>query len=132
MLGNYLGATPTQSQIVTYIYGSPVDQTGTVTDMKNALANWNVSSTALLTTISFGDIIYNIDRNMNMNAAIGYHGGGGHALLIRGYYQDTSNSTQTVYYIDPFNGSYNTMSYSSFSYNSNWYWGNTLTAVYIN
>lgn len=105
--------------------------TGNVTDMKNALAHWNISSAALLNAISFADVIYNIDRNMNLDAAIGYYSGGAHAFLIRGYYQDTSYSTQNVYYIDPDDGSYNTMAYSTFLNNSSWYWGNTLSSVYV-
>ncbi|WP_445667324.1 papain-like cysteine protease family protein [Paenibacillus sp. FSL K6-1230] len=51
MLANYLGANATQSQIVTKIYGSAVNKTGTVIDMKNALSNWNIRSTTILNII---------------------------------------------------------------------------------
>jgi hypothetical protein len=132
MAGKYLGATnATQTNIVTFVKGSAVNDTGTVYDMKSGLGNYNVKSTALLTTISFGDVIYNVEKNMNMISVISWSSGGGHALLIRGYYQDTGNSTQNVYYIDPADGSYNSRSYSSFSSNSSWTWGNTLSAIYV-
>ncbi|MFK4345004.1 MULTISPECIES: papain-like cysteine protease family protein [unclassified Paenibacillus] len=132
MLANYLGANVTQSKIVTKIYGSPVNNTGTVYDMKNALANWNVESTPIRSKVSFGEIISNIDNNMNLNAAIAWTSGGGHALLIKGYYQDTSRSIQNVYYINPGDGSATVRDYNEFVSNSSWDWRNTLSAVYVN
>lgn len=131
MLANYLGANATQSQIVTKIYGSAVNKTGTVIDMKNALSNWNIRSTTILNSVSFCEIISNIDKNMNLSAAIAWTDGNGHALLIKGYYQDTNKSVRNVYYIDPADGTGYIKNYNEFVSNSAWDWRNTLSTVYV-
>jgi len=131
MAAKYLGASSaTQTNIVTFVKGSAVNDTGTVYDIKNGMAHYTVYSTALLSSLSFGDIIYNIDRNMNMVAVVTWTSGGGHAYLIRGYYQDTGAGTSNVYYIDPADGSYNIKSYSTFKNNSASNWVNSVTAIY--
>lgn len=134
MAAKYLGATSaTQSNIATAVFGSPWDFAGTVHDMQTGLAAYNVYSTPRLSNISFLQVTNNIDMDSTVIARIKYHDTSrtiGHALLIRGYYFNTTYSQQNLYYIDPEDASSNVMSYSSFNNNSSWYWVNTLENIY--
>jgi hypothetical protein len=132
MIAKYFGANATQTDIVTYVKGSPVNQTGTVYDMQKGLSKYNITSTPSTSTISFGTVISEINNNQPIGTVILWKSGsGGHAHAIRGYYEDTSNSTQNLYYIDPGDASYNIMSYSNYLNNSSFYWVNTLHAIYV-
>lgn len=79
--------------------------------MRDALRHWNITSTAL--------------------TAVGWTGGGAHALVIRGYYQDTSVSMQDVYWIDPADASYHEDTYAWFVGNYYWNWLNTVSNIYV-
>lgn len=134
MAAKYLGATnATQSNIVTAVFGSTWDFAGTVYDMQTGLSAYSVYSTPRLSNISFLQVTNNIDMKSTVIAGIKYHDASrtiGHALLVRGYYFNTANSQQNLYYIDPADASSNVMSYSSFNNNSSWYWINTLDNIY--
>jgi hypothetical protein len=130
MAANFLGANSTQSYIVTLIYGSPVNETGTIANIQTALLNYNVKSTTLLSNLSFDTIVYEIGRGEPIIAGV-TASAGSHAVVIRGYYQDTNASTQNVYYIDPTDASYHIMAYSSFVSNSTFKWNNTVHAIYV-
>lgn len=132
MAGQYLGATgATQTNIVTYIKGSPtINDSGNVNDMQRALAAYGVTSKPYLESLVFSDIKANINNNRNMIAAISWNSGGiGHALLIRGYNENTVSGEKNITYIDPADATYNMMAYNSFVHNNSWYWTNTLTGI---
>lgn len=129
MLANYLGETgATQPAIVTVIYNEPKNDTGSVLSVKTALAKWNISSTASTSSLSFGSVISNIKSDKNMGATITYNTSIGHMLTIKGFYENTDNSTRNIYYIDPANAQANIMAYNNFVSNSNWTWVNSIVA----
>ena len=53
--------------------------------------------------------------------------GSGHMYVIRGYYEDTSDSTQDLYLIDPADGGYYFAHYSNFSP----YWTASIYNAYV-
>ncbi|MEJ8302293.1 papain-like cysteine protease family protein [Saccharibacillus sacchari] len=134
MAGQYLGATAaTQTNIVTYVKGSPtINDSGNISDMQKGLAKYGVSSATYFESFVFSKIKENINSNSNMIAAIAWTNGNaiGHALLIRGYNEDTVSGAKNITYIDPADGSYNMMADSSFRSNNSWTWVNTLSAIY--
>lgn len=132
MIAKHLGASnATQTDIVTYVKGSPVNETGTVYDMQKGLSKYGIKSTPITSTISFASITSEINSGQPIGTVITWKSGGGHAHTIRGFYEDTSNSTQNLYYIDPLDASYNIMSYSNYLNNSSFRWVNTLHAIYV-
>lgn len=59
-----------------------------------------------------------------IKAGIYWTNGGGHSLVIYGYYEDSNG--QNVSYMDPADGSFNTTRYNSFVSNSDFKWLDTL------
>lgn len=126
MICCYFGANPSQSDIVTFICGwADPDYGGTRTDMKNALYHYNVKSTISSSgKLSFGNISSYINSSKPIIAL-----GSGHARVVRGYYEDTSNGTQDVYYIDPlFYNGYFVNTYSNFG---SWWDQGYLYNIYV-
>lgn len=98
--------------------------------MQRGLAAYNVSSTALVTVPTFENVVSNIDTNSNVIASMVKPGtNSGHAFLINGYYYNTANSTQNLYYIDPQYGSSNVQNFNTFKSNTNWTWVNTVNNI---
>lgn len=131
MVADYFGANATQTDIVRYVKGSVVNETGTVYDIQKGLSHYNISSTPVLSSLSFQTIVNQINNGQPQVAIIRWASGGGHAYVIRGYYEDTSASKQDVYYIDPWDASYNLMAYSSFVSNNSFSWVNSVHAIYV-
>lgn len=132
MAGQYSGASAaTQTNIVTYIKGSPtINDTGNVYDMQQALAHYGVKSFTHFEPMIFSSVKADINSNKNLVAMIAWNSGGiGHALLIRGYNENTVTKEHNVSYIDPANASYNMMAYNAFVRNNSWYWTNSLTSI---
>ena len=94
MNSKYKGYIKTQSQIVTYVHGSAVNQTGSMSDVASAL-NWISSST-------FGNASYYnvredryqshilnmIDTQKPVHVACMPSSGSGHSYIIKGYEND--------------------------------------------
>ncbi|PWK13128.1 papain-like cysteine protease family protein [Tumebacillus permanentifrigoris] len=131
MVATYFGANATQTDIVTYVKGSPINTTGTVADVQKGLSKYNIKSNYLTTTIPFQTVANQLSNGQPEIAAIRWSWGDGHALVIRGYYEDTSISKQDIYYIDPSNASFNIMTYSNFVSNSSFTWTNSVYAIYV-
>ncbi|MBL0385277.1 C39 family peptidase [Tumebacillus sp. ITR2] len=131
MVAKYFGANATQSDIVTYVKGSPVNVTGTVADVQRGLSKYNIKSSYIATTMTFQTIANQASNGQPMVASISYTDGTGHALVIRGYYEDTSLSKQDVYFIDPANATYNILPYGDFLSNSKFRWVNSVYAIYV-
>jgi ABC-type dipeptide/oligopeptide/nickel transport system permease component len=131
MIAKFFGANSSQTDIVTYVKGSLVNETGTVYDMQKGLSKYRITSTPITTTLGFASVISEINNGQPIGTVIAWSSGGGHAHVIRGYYEDTSNSTQNLYYIDPLDASYNIMSYSNYLSNSSFHWVNTLHAIFV-
>lgn len=113
--------------IVSFIFGSPPpNQAATVNQTSSALANWNVKNVATSSKLSFGTVEDQINNNRPMIAGITVSGSG-HMYVIRGYYEDTSDSTQDLYLIDPADGGYYFAHYSNFSP----YWTASIYNTYV-
>lgn len=124
MVCTYLGTYPSQSEIVTFIYGSPVNQGANVNQISSALWHWNITSTPTSNSLGFYTLSSQINNDQPMIS-----GRSGHAQLIRGYYEDTSYGTKNVYFIDPWDASYRILPYSTYS--SNWN-GGSVYNIYVN
>ena len=118
MIIQFFGGSATQSQIVSFIFGTPppIDQTSaaTVSQTSNALFNWNVNNVATSSSLAFGTVTSQINNNEPMIGGVST-GGTGHMYVIRGYYEDTGSNKQDLYLIDPGDGSYCISHYSVFS-----------------
>lgn len=134
MIIHYFDASyPTQSQIITYIFGSPVNQGATNSQQQQALSHWNIHSNTA-STLSFSTVVSQINNNYPIKAGIVWKSSGtGHALLIRGFYQNTDSSMEQIYYMDPSPNAdtYQYMTYSAFNDNSQFYWNNSLYYIYV-
>jgi len=120
---------PTQSDIVTFIFGSPVDEGGTIVDIQNVLSKYNVTSTINYASVSYATTKDNISGWYSPMIALETDKifGGGHAVVIYGY-NETSTS-QNISYMDPGNGGLFSDTYGHFSSNLSSAWVGT---VYYN
>ncbi|MFD2412067.1 papain-like cysteine protease family protein [Paenibacillus rhizoplanae] len=134
MAGQYLGkSNATQYNIVAATKGMYMDTAGNVYDAKNGLAAYGVNSIALLSMPTYDNIMYNINTNSNVLAFTSKAGSTiGHAFLIKGYYYNTDNNIQNLYYIDPADASSNVQSFSTFKSNSIYTWVNTVNNIKAN
>lgn len=115
--------TPSQTTIVTTVKGSPVNEGATFDEDRTSLTSLNVSTTAISGTLSWDSIKFYTKSWMSpTKATIFWTSGGGHDLVIYGYYEDSY--AKNVSYMDPWpsNQTWNSMSYSPFLSNSNWTW----------
>lgn len=121
---NYLGTSPTQTQIVTSVKGSAVNQPATFTEDRASLTNFGVTTTSIQNTISFSTLKDNIlGWYSPVKTAVFWSGGGGHSRVLYGYYEN--GGVQNVFYEDPGVGSttWNVCTYSWYVSNPNWTWG---------
>lgn len=108
----FKGASPTQSNIVKFVFGSVVNQGATASQTQSALANWNVTSSKLLSPLSYAAVQSQINNNHPIIAVLQIGTTlSGHDNLIRGY--DTSYDG--VLFIDPGDGDYHAQNYTDFS-----------------
>lgn len=133
MIIEFLGGDVTQTEFVTFVKGSAVNETATDTESQSGLANWNVNSTCITygSVPSYSTVVSQITNNQPIDAGIYWTSGGAHYYLIRGYYTDTSRNKYDVYYIDPWDASYNYMSYNTFKSNSTFKWEDGLYCIYV-
>lgn len=112
------GSSPTQSQIVTFVFGSPVDQGATTDQARSALTHWNVVSSRWYDPLSYSAVQSQINNNHPIFATlqIGATTPYGHANVIRGY--DTSYTA--VLFIDPKDGNYHAQNY--YDYKNGYHW----------
>lgn len=131
MAGQYLGkSSATQQNIVSAVKGIYMDTAGTVYDAQAGLAAYGVSSSVSLSVPSYNSIVSNIDNYSNVLAFTSKAGSSiGHAFLVKGYYYNTTNNIQNLYYIDPADGSSNVQGYSTFKSNSTYKWVNTVNNI---
>ncbi|MGG0823783.1 papain-like cysteine protease family protein [Paenibacillus turicensis] len=131
MAGKYLGkSNATQYNIVKNVKGVYMDTAGTVYDAQQGLSGYGISSSASLSVPSYNTIVSNIDNYSNVLAFTSRTGSSiGHAFVIKGYYYNTSNNTQNLYYVDPADASSNISSYSTFKSNSTQKWVNTVSNI---
>lgn len=124
MICYYFGSYPSQSQIVTLVRGWPdPDYGGTRENMQYTLGCYNIKSTINSSgSLSFGSVISYINSGKPIISLSSYH-----SRVVRGFYEDTSNSIQDIYYIDPlFSNGYFVLAYSQY----NWTQG-SLYNIYV-
>lgn len=130
MIVDYLGAwspVPSQSNIVTSLKGSPVNQGATAMEITNVFGWYGVSTTHRPISISFSDI-----KNMLSGwyspigtSIVWTDGSGAHSQIIYGYEENVPY--QGVYILDPKMSGAQRLYYNLSDYinNSEFYWSNT-------
>lgn len=95
------GRRPTQTQIVTNIWGSDVNYTVSPDRDMQSLSAWGVGSyrTSPYAPIGFAVVKWDIDASKPLKATISWTSGGGHDYVINGYYENGTD--QQIYYLDP-------------------------------
>ncbi len=104
------GSSPSLQTIVNYIPGG--DDGASMSEARQALANWNVTSSLQYNALTYQGVQSQINNNHPIWVRI-QNGEGwiaSHANIIRGY--DTS--TNFVLYIDPADGDYHGQTYLSY------------------
>jgi C1A family cysteine protease len=129
---DYYSTTVSQSTFVTYVKGYPFNIQGSELDVKNGLAHWNISSVVTTSSMTFSSImneIYSYSRPIY--AGWSWTGGGssGHAVLIDGYSDET---TDYVDYMDPADGNYHFVTYAWFVGGAGYdhVWDGTVKAIH--
>lgn len=118
------GTNPSQTSIVTGIFGSPApNSTVTLAQDNTSLVNCGLHATTYPASVSFSTIVGNIDSNRPMKSGILWTDGGGHFLTIYGYWTD--QTSYTVSYMNPANGGFNTVSYDYLVSNPAYHWSVT-------
>lgn len=124
----YFGTSVTQTQFVNYVKNSTRAPNLTASDAeaKSGLSHWRVSSTQTTSYLPFSTIISEIyTYNRPIYAGWSWTSGGGHALVLDGYEDDT---TDYVEYMDPGDGGFHMATYSWFKGGSSYdhVWDGTL------
>lgn len=118
------GTNPSQSDIVTSVMGSPVNEPAVFSEDEASLTNFGIATTAVDTPITFNLIVDNIQGWYSpIKATIFWTSGtGGHDFVIYGYNKPTVG--EYVSYMDPWpdNPTWNSRTYSSFVSNPDWLW----------
>ncbi len=136
MVGKYKtpASTKTQTQIVTYVKGSPTDNTpGSLLEIVSATeyaSNFAITGGIYFFTLSFANIKNRINGNMPIQPLVRGNGTG-HYYVIYGYH--SSSSGNYVYLIDPGDALGKYVSYNDFK-NGTWTetrpWKETVTFSY--
>ncbi|MNW31949.1 hypothetical protein D3C74_88780 [compost metagenome] len=135
MVIDYFGGNKSQRQIVNYVKGSVIDKPGSNNETIKALNYGGVEGTHKNGKLTFGSIISQINNNQPILAAVNYYRSKdnvGHMFVIRGYYEDNSDDSYDVYFIDPADGTRNYRNYDSFADNSVYYWDRSIHRIYVN
>ncbi|AFQ44926.1 hypothetical protein Desmer_3043 [Desulfosporosinus meridiei DSM 13257] len=125
---NYDSLGVTQTQFVTYVKGSPVDEAGWPWEVQSGLEHWNVDNDWTTGSISWANVTDDINDYAPIIASIAWSPWWefeGHMLAIYGYYED--QYVKNVSYMDPWssNPRWNSRTYGSFVSNSDWTWSGT-------
>lgn len=126
---SYYGVPVGRCEFVAYVKGKvyPVcpDEGGSLWDSSYGLVHWRLNSQEYAGTKSYATVRSQIDANQPLEVRWAYAGGGGHRVVLDGYYQVTIDGTisaQEVRYMDPAYGAYVLQSYSGFVNSSGRYW----------
>jgi Peptidase_C39 like family len=138
----YFGQTPSQCEIANYAWKRsdccssnvfdwyhPCNQGnylfGRKGNCQQILANWGVDSSGVNGSLSWNDVISDIDSGLPFIMGWYWTYGGGHALVGHAY--NIKNNTQYVSYMDPWPGEgFSTSTYSYVVSASDHQWGQTL------
>lgn len=119
----YLGkAYPSQSDIVTTVLGSPVNQPATFDQNTSSLTSYNVSTNAMTLPLPWDTVYDNLQNwyspiKATISLSYGYHD-----VVLYGYYQDSYTTNVSWMNPDPNLSLWNSGTYSYFKSNPNWTW----------
>jgi len=117
------GSAPSQTSFVTTVKGSAVNEPATLGEIVYGLGKYGTSCTSSYSYVSFSTLkaeMYQYDSPFIVGWS--WSSGGGHALVLYGY---TDYTNPYVRYLDPWDGSFNYVSYNYFkggsSYDHTWF-----------
>ncbi len=113
-------SSPSQTSIVTYIYGGPYNYGGGIDEKRQALGYWSVVNSYQSSSLTYNGIKSQISNNYPIIAVLQewYGTGQYHDNIIRGY----NDSYNGVLFIDPIDGDYHAQNYQD--YRSGQHWNN--------
>lgn len=121
---DYFGESVSQTEFAAFVKDEdpPPNEAATDSEVKNGLNHWGGSGTLKTSYLSFSSIMSEIYSNERpIYAGWSWSSGGGHAVVLDGYDDDT---TDYVEYMDPDDGAFHQSTYSWFkggsSYNHVW------------
>lgn len=123
---DYLGAwspRPSQTQIVTAVKGSAVNEGANYFESHNSIHYFMVDSSDSMFPVSWVTVKDNIKGWYSpMRVTVAWKVGGAHTMVMYGYYED--QYVKNVSYMDPWgaNPRWNFRTYDSFKSNSDWTW----------
>lgn len=120
---HYLGVT--QTQFVTYVKGSAINEGGWPWEVQDGLEHWSVDSNWISGAISWSDVKDDINDYAPIITSIVWVPlieFNGHMMVIYGYYE--TPYVNYVSYMDPWesNPRWNLRTYTSFVSNDDWSW----------
>lgn len=115
----HYGINASQEDIVRYVKGGLYNQTGTVSEMLQAVRGYGLSA-SFRGVPYYNDIKNEIDAGNPMETLIGWTNGGGHALVLDGYF--TNQGRNYIEIMDPWYGDHFQYNYEYYKSNSNFRW----------
>lgn len=115
----HYGINASQEDIVRYIKGGLYNQTGSVQDMLQAVRGYGLSA-SFRGVPYYNDIKSEIDAGNPMETLIGWTSGGGHALVLDGYFSNQGRNYINI--MDPWYGDHFDYNYEYYKNNSNFRW----------
>ncbi|MEU4625200.1 papain-like cysteine protease family protein [Actinoplanes sp. NPDC023801] len=103
------------------------NNTGSITDVRRAL-NANGVNPGDSVTLSWNYVTSEVTLNRPIYSRIGWNSGGGHAHVIKGYYN--TGYSYGVSYADPATGTSTSREYGNYLSNSSWKQTHTLIHLY--
>jgi len=103
---------PKQAEIVKYVKGSVTNKPASLDETTRGLRHWGVNGTVIHAnegslgdgTISYSSIIDQIGSKKLIISGIGWYGGGGHMVVIKGYNTSARFKKTGIIYNDPADG----------------------------
>lgn len=111
----YKGKSVTQCDYVKSVKGTSTcnNDSGSVFNSKDGLSYYGVSSSYYDTALSWSNLTGQVDSSYPVYVSWGWASGGGHAVVIYGYY--SAMSYNYVRYMDPWDGVKTSMLYTNFA-----------------
>ncbi len=125
----YYGGNVSQASFVRTLWGNENDESGSMLDMKQGLANYSISSTIVSAPLTLTQIRLSTYSNGRPVIAglINYYGG--HAVVVIGYIDNAALGDKVVIYMDPGYEEIYTAEYSDFVNSNTQIWYESLTNI---
>lgn len=116
---NYYGKKVSQTDFVKKVKGNVVDEGATDSAVQSGLENWGVNGKLLADYILYSTVCSQITSDKPIYAGWSWTSGGGHAVVICGFTNTTTNPNK-ITYMDPLDGKRHTMTFASFKGGANY------------